>query len=304
LPFITDNTWTPATYRLAHRAWEMNAPTTDGKLTTRKAVSAKKPKHAELSRKLRSLMTWRAMASGSDWTLMADNDNDEDDNGRKKKLNADCIIEVRPLISEIEHELNELQKDGKLELTTRRESKLNGGGAEVVVVSGEAVGRGKVLRQSKGKPDCITSIGRMQFSNGGQTEKALVRDAVGKVSTGDVRIPLGGLIKMGPYRLRDRFRAPRGAPVAANDNTLTVGWSLTATEHAVDFADPVADAQHREYVRKAVGRATARILDHALVAANFAEIGLRLGYDGKTAERRGKLALVAACEDLEKILAA
>lgn len=298
MTFTTDHTWTPATYRLAHRLWELNAPKTDGALKSRKAAVTKRPKHADLSRKLRSLMTWRAMTAGSDWTLMADNDNDE--NGRKKQMNADCIIEVRPLPSEIMAAI----KQADVEIIERRHAKLGGGGEVVRIVSGEDVERGKTLRQGKGKPDCITSIGRLQFSNGGQIERALVRDALGKVSTGDVRIPLGGLIKIGPHRLRDYFRKPKGAPVAANDNNITVGASLTATEHAVDFADPVADAQERERVRKAVGRETARILDHALVAANFAEIGERLGYGGKTAERRGKAALIAACEVLEKELAA
>lgn len=298
MTFTTDHTWTPATYRLAHRLWELNAPKTDGALKSRKAAVTKRPKHADLSRKLRALMTWRAMTAGSDWTFMADNDNDE--NGRKKQMNADCIIEVRPLPSEIMAAI----KQADVEIIERRHAKLGGGGEVVRIVSGEDVERGKTLRQGNGKPDCITSIGRLQFSNGGQIERALVRDALGKVSTGEVRIPLGGLIKIGPHRLRDYFRKPKGAPVAANDNNITVGASLTSTEHAVDFADPVADAQERERVRKAVGRETARILDHALVAANFAEIGERLGYGGKTAERRGKAALIAACEVLEKELAA
>lgn len=298
MAFTTDHTWTPATYRKAHLLWELNAPKTDGAIKPRKAVVTKKPKHADLSRKLRSLMTWRAMAAGSDWTLMADNDNDEA--GRKKHMNADCIVEVRPLPSEIMSAINQAD----VEIIERRHAKLGGGGDVFRTVSGTDVERGKTLRQGKGKPDCITSIGRLQFSNGAQIERALVRDALGKVSTGEVRIPLGGLIKIGPHRLRDYFRKPKGAPVAANDNNITVGASLTATEHAVDFADPVADAQERERVRKAIGRETARVLDHALVAANFAEIGERLGYGGKTAERRGKAALIAACEVLEKELAA
>lgn len=298
MPFITDSTWKPATYRLAYRAWEMNAPATDGKLTPRKATPSEKPKHGHLSRKLRSLMTWRAMTAGSDWTLMADNDNDE--NGRKQQMNADCIIQIRPLPSEIMAAI----KRADVEIIDRRQAKLGGGGEMVRVVSGADLQRGKVHRQGKGKPDCIVRIGAMQFSNGGNTERAPVLDATGRPRIGDVRLPLGSLIKIGPHRLRDYFRHPKGAPVAANDNHLTVGASLTATEHAVDFADPVSDAQERERVRKAVGRHNAKILDHALVAANFSEIGERLGYEGKTAERRGKLALITACEVLEKELAA
>lgn len=298
LPFITDHSWNPATYRLALRAWQMNAPTRETEIKSRKAVATKKPKHEDLSRKLRSLMTWRAMATGSDWTLMADNDNDE--NGRKKRMNADCILEVRPLPSEIMAAINRAD----VEVTERRHAKKAGGGEIFRIVSGNDVERGKVHRQGKGKPDCIIRIGSMQFSNGGNTERAMVLDVTGKPKMGDVRIPIGGLIKIGPHRLRDTFRHPKGAPLPDNENRPTVGASLTATQHAVDFADPVADAQERERVRWAVGEGTARILDHALVAANFTEIGARLGYHGKMAERRGKLALIAACEVLEKELAA
>lgn len=298
MPFITDETWQPATYRLALRAWSMNAPANDGALKKRKAKAPNKPKHADLSRKLRSLMAWRSMAAGSDWTLMPDNDNDE--TGRKRQMNADCITEIRPLPSEIMRAV----RDADVEITERREAKLGGGGDIVRVVSGPDVQRGQTLRQGKNKPDCITSIGRLQFSNGGNTERALILDETGKPKMGDVRIPLGGLIKVGPHRLRDTFRRPKGAPPAANDNRETVRPSLTATEHAIDFVDPLSDAQERDRVRKAVGAQQAAILDHALVAANFTEIGERLGYEGKTAERHGQRALIAACAILEKELAA
>lgn len=298
MPFTTDHTWTPATYRLALRAWEMNAPKTDGALMHRKAVVAKKPKHADLTRKLRSLMTWRSMSAGSDWTLMADNDNDE--SGRKKLMNADCIVEMRPLPSEIMAAVNAAD----VHIIERREAKLGGGGDIIRLVEGDDVERGRVYRQGKKKPDCIVRIGRMKFSNGDNTERAPVLDATGKPRMGDVRLPLGALIKIGPHRMRDYFRHPKGAKVAANDNSPTVGVSMTATEHAVDFADPVSDEQERKRVRQAIGPHNAQILDHALTAANFSEIGERLGYEGKTAERRGKAALIAACEILERELAA
>lgn len=298
MPFITDAAWTPSAYRRAYAAWAANAPSTDGVLKERKAKTAKKPKHADLSRKLRSLMTWRSMEAGSDWTLMPDNDNDE--TGRKRQMNADCITEIRPLPSEIMRAI----RDADVEITERREAKLGGGGNVVRVVSGPDVQRGQTLRQGKNKPDCIISIGRLQFSNGGNTERALILDETGKPKMGDVRIPLGGLIKVGPHRLRDTFRRPKGAPPAANDNRETVRPSLTATEHAIDFVDPLSDAQERDRVRKAVGAQQAAILDHALVAANFTEIGERLGYEGKTAERHGRRALIAACAILEKELAA
>lgn len=46
------------------------------------------------------------------------------------------------------------------------------------------------------------------------------------------------------------------------------------------------------------------LLDFALRAANFQEIGERLGYSGKHAARKGKEALIDAWEELEAVLGA
>ncbi|AVA21194.1 hypothetical protein [Rhizobium sp. NXC24] len=292
MPFITDETWKPSTYRIALNAWQLNSLQRETDIMPRKAKQTAKPKHSDLSKKLRSLLTWRAMASGSDWTSVAANDNSEP----STKPNVDSLHEVRPRVSEI----ISLLKD--IEMAERREAKLGGGGDVVLMPIGEDVERGQTKRQGrKQKPDCIIRVGRLHFSNGAIEEPAVVRDEAGKVTRGSVRIALGGLTRVGPLRPRDIFRHRKGA---ANDNSLTAGKSLTASPGAFDFVDPLADQQTAVHVRKAVGSANAGILDHALVAATFGEIGERLGFVGKTAERRGKAAVIAACGALEKELAA
>lgn len=295
LPFITDAAWTPSTYRRAHAAWAANTTSKETDNQPRKA-STKKPKHDALSKQLRNLLTWRAMARGSDWTSVAVNDNFDEDQ-KPAPTNVDSIHEVRPRVTEIMAELVDV------ELEERRQAKLGGGGDVVMVPVGGDMERGSTKRQGrKPKPDCIVRLGRLQFSNGATEEPALIRDELGRVVPGAVRIPLGGLVRIGPHRPRDIFRKPKGA---ANDNVaLTAGGSLAASAGAFDFVDPIADMQEAEYVRKAVGRETADILDHALVAANFAEIGERLGFQGKTAERRGKAAVLKACKVLDEKLAA
>lgn len=291
MPFITDDTWKPSTYRIALNAWQVNSPQLESDITPRKAKKTEKPKHSSLSKKLRSLLTWRAMASGSDWTSVAANDN----NDQSDKPNVDARLEVRPRVSEIMSLLE------NIDMGERREAKLGGGGDVVLTPIGDDVERGQTRRQGgKPKPDCIIRVGRLHFSNGAIEEPALVRDELGRISHGSVRIPLGGLTKVGPLRPRDVFR-PRKA---ANDNSPTAGKSLTASTGAFDFVDPVSDQREAVHVRNAVGPVIASILDHALVAATFAEIGARLGYTGKTAERRGKAAVIAACDVLEKELAA
>lgn len=295
LPFITDAAWTPSTYRRAHAAWAANATSKETDSQPRKA-SSKKPKHAVLSKQLRNLLTWRAMAGGSDWTSVAANDNFNEDQ-RPAPTNVDSIHEVRPRVTEIMAQLADV------ELEERREAKLGGGGDVVMVPVGGDMERGPTKKQGrKPKPDCIVRLGRLQFSNGAIEEPALIRDELDRVVRGSVRIPLGGLVRIGPHRPRDVFRKPKGA---ANDTAaLTASGSLCASAGAFDFVDPIADMQEAEYVRKAVGRETADILDHALVAANFAEIGERLGFEGKTAERRGKAAVLKACKVLDEKLAA
>lgn len=297
MPFVTDPTWTPSTYRLALTRWQQNAAGKDSEVLPRQAATTSKPRHTALSRKLRALLTWRAMSNGSDWTAVPANDNKP--TGEPALIDSD--FRIRPSVGEMMNALKPVTFE------ERRHAKLGGGGDENVVPIGGDVERGPVspraMRRKQLAVPCVTRLGTLEFSNGAIEEPALVRDEAGNVVRGSVRIPLGGMTRMGRFRPSERFGAPKGAD---NDNSpsITAGHSANASAPAFDFVDPVADAQEFERVRQAVKPETANVLDLALRAANFSEIGEHLGHHGKTAERRGKAALLAACEELEAVLAA
>ncbi len=290
MPFQTDTSWTPAAYRKALAAWQANNPQGQRATSARKAAPTSSPRLGELSQKLKSLLTWRTITRGSDWTAA----NDNPDTG---PVLVDCDHTIRPRISALPRALI------GVDFEERRHARLGGDGApNVVPVRGE-IERGKVMKQKGRKPECVVRMGALYFSNGGVEERALIRDEVGRISMGAVRVPLGGLVRVGRHKAYERFSRPKGA---ANDNSppATVGMSASANRGAYAFYDPVADADEAAFVRKTIKPDTADILDFALVAANLRQIGERLGHTGKHAERKGKQALIKACEELETILAA
>lgn len=289
MPFQTDTTWTPTTYRRALAAWAANAHQTDSKVLPRKAKT-KKPRHGDLSRQLRSLLTWRAMSNGEDWTTVAVNDN------YPKAPLIDSDFEIQPSIGEL------LRAMETVEFEERRHARKKGQGQPNVVPIAGDIERGPVEGQKRRRapyPDCVVRLGKATFSAGARRESALIRDAAGKIVRGSVRIPLGGLVKVGWTKARDKF-------IAANDNQegLTVDANPTAGLGRMDFVDPVANAREAVHVRSAVGPETAAILDLTIRSSNFSEIGEHLGHAGKQAERKGKIAVIKACAQLDKILAA
>lgn len=294
MPFKTDHSWTPYAYRRAHAAWAANATANDSDITARQAETEGKPRHTQLSQRLRNLLTWRAMNRGEDWTAIAANDNSDPDDRAPALL--DSRLEQRPTQREM---LTALKG---VEFGEFRQPRLGGGGPIEMVPIGGDIERGRVFGQGRRKvPDCIVRLGSLRFSNGAEEEPALVLE-MGKAVRGAVRIELGGLTRWGKQRPQDRFGRAKGA--AANDNAPTVGRSEAAGAGAMDFEDPVASAQHAAWVRQALGPDHAAVLDLAIVAANFREIGEHLGYAGKIAERRGKQAVLEACAALDEKLAA
>jgi hypothetical protein len=291
MTFKTDAGWTPSTYRTAHGAWRANAPANDSGILPRKAQSSARPRHAALADQCRSLLAWRAAFGGSDWTVVAENDNDP--LGEVPPL-LDSEYEIRPRVSEIMAALKDVQFD------RRQHAKLDGGGDLHLVPVGGDMERGPV-HGSKDMPHCVTRLGSLHFSNGGRTEWAPVRTETG-IEMQAIRIPRGGLVSHGNRKARDRFTRRKGA---ANDNTPpTVGQSAGASSGAMVFDDPVADASEAERLRQVVRPETAAVLDRALVAGNMRDIGEHLGFRGKTAERKGKEALISACAELDAVLAA
>lgn len=295
MPFVTDDTWSPARYRIALAAWQRNAPAKDSEVQPRRATKTQTPRHAHLAKKLRSLLTWRAATAGSDWTVIAANDNRSD--GKPELI--DSTYEIRPRLSEIFKAIEDV------EFVERQHARLSGGGELDIVAVGGDIERGNVwpgsLRPRRKAPTAIVRLGSLEISNGGKEEPGLVLVA-GRAVPGSVRIPLSGLVRISGHRVRDRFGKPKGAN--DNEQPISVGSSQSKSAGALEFCDPLADAQEASRIRRSVKPATATLLDFALRASNFREIGQHLGCAGKHAERRGKAALIEACEELEAALTA
>ncbi|WP_412048728.1 hypothetical protein ACK6D9_12190 [Hoeflea sp. Naph1] len=216
--------------------------------------------------------------------------------GRRAPVTLDRKMEMRPRTSEMEPAL-----DGVV-FAELRHAKRGGGGEVDLVPVGGRIEYGPIGKRFKSKSRCLVRMGDYIFSNGEAEEPATVRTDKG-VRMGAVRVPLGGIVRLGEYRPIERYGAPKGA--AANDNTPeTVGTSQTASPAAFDFADPVEDAEYAAHLREVVGAQTASILDIAVSSSGFGDVGRRLGYIGKSAERHGQQAVLDACAALDAALAA
>lgn len=275
----------------ARRAWLESIAANDNPLP-RKAAPTSSPRHGKLAAQLRALLTWRAASRESDWTSVAVNDNDTEDGGEIVPLLLDSTYEIRPRLSEISAAIKDV------EFAERRHN--DGRGTLHVVPAGGDIERGPVLSQTK-KPPCISRLGGVRFSNGKHAEWAPVRTEVG-IQYDWVRIPLGGIVDCKGRKARDKFGAAKGPKQTGSP--ANVGSSSCASSGAIAWTDPLADAQDAANIRASVKPGTATILDLALRAANFREIGEHLGHHGKHAQRRGREALLAACKELDAALAA
>lgn len=111
--------------------------------------------------------------------------------------------------------------------------------------------------------------------------------------------------------LPEVIRYPDGLPCGAptiSDNFVG-GWMSNPKgkqplERWEDISDEIARQQEFERWAAALPPEERKALNLAATAANFKEVGEALGKDGKTAERYGKKTLVAANDNLKKIIAA
>ncbi len=308
MPFQTDHTWTPSTYRHCYELWAANAPTHDGPIMPRTARTSK-PKHSKLSERLASLMVWKRATVPDDqlstswlrYDLHADNDNNFEGEDPIPAL-LDSEFELRPSVDQLKREWlgpkdspidyrrgvavkGDIKHDIQKDVPEYAESKIEGDRAP--------------SRDRK----VVTKIGGLQFSNGEQTEKALVLK-MGKAVFADVRFPAGALVR---YRQGKTWRRPSDCfgTIRAMQGSAspTVGMG-GHSRGSLPCTDTVVEREWATNIRRLVDEETATILDHALVAANFREIGEAHGKHGKHAERYGRDKVNDACGKLDKLLAA
>ncbi|WP_374829659.1 hypothetical protein [Paenochrobactrum pullorum] len=111
MPFITDASWQPSTYRAAHRAWLLNSTETDGALMPKQRPSKRKLTADQVKRfaPLRMFLSGvPASALTSNWNIIPDNDNrtetDSDDEDQKtvSEWKPERTHEIVPSIKAIE----------------------------------------------------------------------------------------------------------------------------------------------------------------------------------------------------------
>lgn len=133
--FITDDSWRPATYRTAHRAWSLNAIDTDGALMPKQRPSKRKltAEQAERFAPLRMFLNGApADVLISNWNVIPDNDNHteadgDDDQKPASGWKPERSHEIVPSITAVERNLE------ALEVRYRKEpSMLSGGRYEAV----------------------------------------------------------------------------------------------------------------------------------------------------------------------------
>lgn len=306
MPFITDDAWTPSMYRKAYAAWQDTAPATDGPIMPRDAKTAR-PRHDKLSAKLRSLMAWKHATEPDDslatnwlrYDLPADNDN-----AAPEPALLDTEYEVQPSFPALRREFaptSERRPDVEYRLGVAVGGDIGWGVQKDVpeYATSKIEGEKAPVRDRK----IVTRIRGLKFSNGEQVERVPVL-RMGKVVMDDVRQPAGALIwyKSGRTwrRPSERFRGAKNE-LPEVEQTVGVGGH---SQGSLPCPDPYVDHEWARDIRKLVGKDTARVLDIALDAANFREIGEAFGKQGKNAERLGKEMLLNACAKLDAILAA
>lgn len=305
MPFITDDAWTPSTYRKAYAHWAVNAPEHDGPIMPREAQTAS-PRHRKLSGKLKGLMAWKhatqpdepLQTSWMRYDLHADNDNSFDEHDEPIPAILDSETEIRPSINELEREwLGPKESPNFYRNGVAVEGDIvHGVQKNVPEYAASDISGERAPRRDR---RIVTRIGRLEFSNGDQVEKCTVLK-FGQPSPGEVRMPAGALVRYRGRKPEENFRDAKGS-LPETEATVGIGGHNPGS---LPCPDPVVDHEWAATIRKLVGEETARVLDLAITASSFREIGEAFEKQGKHAERVGKKMVLDACGKLDAILAA
>lgn len=215
MPFIADLNWTPSSYRAALAAWRVNAPANDSDImpTPRKGKS----RHVALTTRLRPLLVYRDPPAGevlqSNWRTRPDNDNRPPND-----FSSERGQEISPTDDEM------MAAVAKIDFHDRKEARLHDGKFHHVPAgridhpTGEGVEWGV---DRDGKP-VVVRLGRLRFSNGKHTERAVRRAVGGGVEDYAARIPTGGLRYSS--QKQTRVLGPKHASFTKAANLRVADW--------------------------------------------------------------------------------
>ncbi|MDF2811124.1 MAG: hypothetical protein K0S56_2155 [Microvirga sp.] len=285
----------PALHRAIVDSWRLGAPANDSDIIPRHRPGVGKPEFEPL---LPAVKTWRELCEpaqplSTNWLAAAANDNVPDERpdpyedewrDAPPPPSIDSVIETRPRPEEI------MRAIGDVEIAHSEH------GSPAVAVGGDMdvhpVAQPAVLGGTPCAPPA--RMGTLRFASGETYEIAPVRGESGAIKRGLQRIPRGALTHCGPFKVRDRHTAWRGAEDGRIDPDLAA--PSTSLDDRID-AERLAST-----LRQQLGAEDVAVLDASLEAKNFADIGALAGHSGKHAERRGKEMLRCAAERLHRLL--
>lgn len=285
-----------------HRAilshWHLRAPANDSDIIPRDRPG--KGRHPDLADVVPALQAWRQLSASAEplttnWLASAANDNAAEapfdcyeDEWREAAPapSIDSEMEMRPRPEEM------IRAMGDVEIAYSET------GGPAVPVGGDMDLQPDAVPAIIGGTPCapLARLGALRFANGGTVERGMVRVEGGVIRTGEVPVPRGALTHCGPIKVRDRHAAWHGSVDGRIDPRSAL--PPPSVEDRID-AERLAGR-----LRQRLSDEDVAVLDAALEAKNFAEIGALVGHSGKHAQRQGKMMLRAAAERLQELLKA
>lgn len=288
----------PALHRAIVGHWHLRAPANDSDIIPRDRPG--KGRHPDLADVVPALQAWRDLCSPSEphttnWLASAANENaaeqpfdayDDEWRDGPPPPAIDSELEMRPRPEEL------VRAMGDVEVAYSET------GGPAVVVGGDMDTHPGCEPAIIGGTACapLARLGALRFANGGTVERGMVRVEGGVIKRGLLRTTRGALTHCGPFKVRDRHAAWRGA----EDGKVDPRSALPS----ISIDDRIDAERLAGRLRQRLSDEDVAVLDTALEAQNFADIGALAGHSGKHAQRQGKMMLRAAAERLQKLLQA
>lgn len=284
-----DRDRTPAEHRAAVAGWRETAPANDSQIMPR----APRAKGGALAGRFGALLAWMKArrGSGASTFLAADNDNTPIEEGGHATT-PDREHRIRPSVEKLAELTADYMVMSPADLLTSPDIEWRDGG-------------------------CVR-MGALEFSDGTRTEMATVLKARRAVA-GEVRLPKGAMLHttdeagapLGPAVSRSNggmAKMLRGAALpygSLKDQFLGMQVAATGQPGAPAWEDTFTALADRHEYRRWVAELKERdveVLDAAMEAGTFADIGAIDGHSGDYARHAGKRMLMAANDNLAAVM--
>jgi hypothetical protein len=279
---------TPTEFRKIYDAWSMTAPPNDSDIIPDKPRIGDNPRHAGMCADLKAMLAWREMKESKDPLqtnfLQAGIDDEivSEDAGAAilPTRNHERGLEIRPTVDEM------LDAVKDISFKTR---------CDYAVI----FWRGFTVSTERQVPDLDVP------ENDG-----LIGYGVEYKSAAFPGCNLKPVVRLGRLRFSDAdgyARQPRGSLMFQIDkpgtrNGLSKKFMPPPEHQRFNPEDRLIAMQDAAFANDNISPKHAKVLDAAIVAQNFSEIGKVFGFTKKTAERQGKRLLVDACKGFDEVL--